>query len=636
MQRHPLGGLVPALLLSVTLGARAVAQETPERPDERPAHPVVLWTFDDDLARPGYLELVRRLGGDAVQCRDGHRLDEVQARGLAWYEDHAVGKGVLALRPADAEPAWERFWEARREPWPDAEVRARPVSWHDPVVRAELLDRARSAAARGADGALGVVLEDEPGIGVRANPTDWDLSPARVEAFREWMRSRVEVLAALNERWGTEYESWDEVRPWTTAAIRARELERAVHEWNLAPWMDTREFQDQDFAALIRDLVAASQEEAPELPVGLAGLQAPSAFGGYHYDLLAPACTFLEPYDIGLALPVCRDLSRPGTVLAQTVFPSPEDDHRLARWRLWTGVARGADLTIVWSSHDLVERESLEPTAYARALVGEIAVLRRIAPLLAAAEPVDHGVRVLLSQPSVRVRWMRDSVPDGDTWPRRFGSYEAEHSTAIRQRVAAWAGLGPHEVRFVGDAELAGGLDERARLLVLPDALALSDAQVAAVEEFVAAGGSVVQDAESGAYDDAGRARDVAALPAGERVVVDPGFLRLGSLASRACPSGVEVHAYRSTGEEPVPVELRHLRLDGRRVVVAVPRWRARVRADGSSTGTVPAGRWTLVLEPRSPAAAEGRDETHDRALSGKRWTLEAPSHRALVVTWRE
>lgn len=635
MQRHSRVGPAPVLAL-LTLAALAIAQESPKPAAERPAHPVVLWTFDDDLLRPDYLALVREAGADAVQSRRGHGLDAIRAAGLSWYEDHAVGKGVLALRKSDADPVWEEFWRDREVAWPSERVRSRPVSWHDPIVRAELRDRTRAAARRGADAALAVVLEDEPGIGIRSNPTDWDLSDARVEVFREWMRARVPVLAALNERWGTEYADWAEVRPWTTAAIRARELPRDPDAWNLAPWMDTREFQDEDFAAVVSELVEVSQKEAEGLPVGLAGLQAPSAFGGYDYERLAPTCTFLEPYDIGLAMPICADLARPGSVIAQTVFPSPDDGHRRGIWRFWMGVLRGAELSIVWSSHDAVTREGMEPTGYLRALTAEFAVLRRVAPAIAGSEPLDQGVRILLSQPSVRVRWMRDSVVDGNTWPRRFGSYEAQHSTAITQREAAWGALVRHEAGFIGTRQLAAGLSDDVKLLVLPDALALSDAEIASVRAAVEAGTTVVLDGEAGRYDEAGRARDEPALCAGEGIVVDPGFHRLGPLAAELIDGPVEVVAYRTGTEERVDVELRHRVLGDRRLLVAAPRWQARVRADGSSEGAIPDGEWTLVVRPRSKRVTEARDLGQDRALTGERWVLTAPTARAIVVRWRE
>jgi len=122
--------------------------------------------------------------------------------------------------------------------------------------------------------------------------------------------------------------------------------------WNLAPWMETREFEDRTFAALVAHLVEVAKEAAPGVPCGITGTQAPSAFGGWDYGALRSSMTFVEPYDIGLALPICRDLFPRGTVIAQTVFPSSQaaDDDLLPRWRLLARASpAAANATIVWS-----------------------------------------------------------------------------------------------------------------------------------------------------------------------------------------------------------------------------------------------------------------------------------------------
>ena len=47
---------------------------------------------------------------------------------------------------------------------------------------------------------------------------------------------------------------------------------------------------------------------------------------------------------------------------------------------------------------------------------------------------VDDRIAVHYSQASIRAHWMFDSRADGDTWPRRFSSYEASHSRFARVR----------------------------------------------------------------------------------------------------------------------------------------------------------------------------------------------------------
>jgi hypothetical protein len=292
-------------------------------------------------------------------------------------------------------------------------------------------------------------------------------------------------------------------------------------------------------------------------------------------------------------------------------------------WLLWRGVARGANATIVWSSKDVVLRDGattggigapLAPWAQ-RLAVGllplegggerdEAAEGRPGAgAALSRAHPLDEGVLVLLSQPSVQVRWMLDSVDDGATWMRRFGSHEAAHSTAIRSRDAAWHALSDRGRRFADARDVAAGRRARPRLLVLPDPLALGADLRARIAGWIAEGTRVVADGPS-PFDGDGRAlpEEEATLPG---VVVDPGFERLRALAEDALgPPLLRVRG-RTVSPEPtsppsrggaaspptdVPFEIG-LYADGRRrYAVCVPIFPERTSDGGSADVTLPAG----------------------------------------------
>lgn len=597
----------------------------------------MLWTFDDDAARPGFAGAVRELGADAVSAAPSQDPAPFAAKGLTWYEDAAAGKGVLGLRDKDSKPAWDRFWEARRDEWPAAAVRARPVCLRDPAVVKSLEAETARSARRATKGAFAIALDDESSMTVRADPGDWCLCDRCVDAFREEMRGKYREVAALNEAWATAYAGWDEVRPWTTAAAKARVRGRPPEQWNLAPWMETRAFQDRTFASLVAHLRDVALREAPGVPCGITGTQAPSAFGGWDYGLLAKSMSFVEPYDIGLALPICRDLFPPGTVIAQTVFPSGGDE-LVARWRLWRGVARGANCTIVWSSHDALEREGAPAlTPYGRALAADLALLSAPGGLgskLGNARPSSDAAVILYSQASVDVRWMLDSVEDGDTWPKRLGSYEAAHSKAIAAREAAWRAWSHLAPRFADVRDVVA--DPRvldARDVLAPDLICVSAAERAALAKVSAdrlrASGPI------GLFDELGRAT---APVAADRVRIDPEFAT--DVPRHKMESCVDVTVTRTDGGPAPRVELGLFSTGDGEAIVLVPAW----DQSGGGEVRIPRTKLTFTIEqvtqagltsPPVPVKDVVDLRTGKRLGRVARWTAESDAAGGLVFELR-
>ena len=117
---------------------------------------------------------------------------------------------------------------------------------------------------------------------------------------------------------------------------------------------------------------------------------------------------------------------------------------------------------------------------------------------------------ILYSQASFRTRWLLDRRADGRPWVAMDSAAEWDDATPWRRameaalRTLAQAGLQP---RFVSDAMVAAGalragaLDGGVRLVLLPQALALSPDAAAALRDFVAGGGVLVADAEPGRFD---------------------------------------------------------------------------------------------------------------------------------------
>ena len=117
-----------------------------------------------------------------------------------------------------------------------------------------------------------------------------------------------------------------------------------------------------------------------------------------------------------------------------------------------------------------------------------------IAARLIAATPVIDPVAILVSPPSFRVHWLLERRADGIAWEKRDSETEGGHATADRRAlsrtVQLLTGLGVRPL-FVSPTMLAGGGLRTAgmRMLVLPQSIALSDAEAAAIRDFIAGGG---------------------------------------------------------------------------------------------------------------------------------------------------
>jgi glycosyl hydrolase family 42 (putative beta-galactosidase) len=125
---------------------------------------------------------------------------------------------------------------------------------------------------------------------------------------------------------------------------------------------------------------------------------------------------------------------------------------------------------------------------------------------------VEDRIAIHYSQASIRAHWMFDSREDGDTWPRRFSSYEATHSRFARvrgsfARLIADLGYQPHFVSYEqierGNLLRRGNSEERAPgVLLLPQSVAMSRRECEQVAAFVRAGGTVIADNMTATMDE--------------------------------------------------------------------------------------------------------------------------------------
>ncbi|MBN8890947.1 MAG: hypothetical protein BGP12_20415 [Rhodospirillales bacterium 70-18] len=406
-----------------------------------------------------------------------HRWTPEHPRQVTWLFDEA--KRRYRANPAD----------------PAAFMRTPSLS--DPAWLERIAQRLRAHGAAFAPlRPLYYSLGDETGIADLAAAWDFDRSPESLAAMRVWLRAQYGSLAALNRQWGSAFAGWDAVVPQTTTQALART------DGNYAAWTDFRSFMDGAFAHALRVGTDAVHAGDPAGLAGIEGTQAPGP-GGYDYIRLAGAVDVMEMYAGGDSIDIARSFN-PGLVVLTTSFGAGPEELR----RIWHSLLLGARGLLIWDDSGDFVSDSGTPNTRAREMAPLLRELRDgLGAQLIASPPAPGPVAILYSPPSQHVLWLLARRGEATPWTERTSAIEGADDNPMRVAIGAAVrglthlGLTP---RFVSPAMLADGVLQGAqapRALVLPQAVALSPAEAAAIRRFVAAGGVVVADGTPGQYD---------------------------------------------------------------------------------------------------------------------------------------
>ena len=475
---------------------------------------------------PQQLEGLKRLGFTGSKLRaTGGQIDPAElaahiASGLPWfleniatdfyapYHRYVPGKSVTYL--------FDEAKTRRRANPADPTVFFRDPSLSDPAWQQRIDARlTKIVADQSRYHPLFYNLADESGIGDLAAAWDADTSRVSLAAMRDWLKTQYPSLAALNTEWATAFPTWDAVEPMLTDAALART------DANYAAWGDFKAWMDLAFARAVRAGTDALHRADPTALAALEGGQLPG-WGGYDYFQLAPAVDVFEIYDEANNVAIAH-AANPDAILLRTSF-GPGDAAQT--WRNLLGGGRG---TIVWDEGDGVVHPDGSPTPRGTELFNLVTAIRAVAPIIMASKPDPDPVAVLVSQASFRLQWLLDRRA-GAPWSDRGAGREYEDNAwrASRretlQRLSA-LGIEPH---LLSSPMLeAGALDQAGiKTLMLPHAIALSDAELAAIRAFVARGGTVLADTEPGLFD--GHLRRRPAPPLTDIAPVSEAIMRRG------------------------------------------------------------------------------------------------------------
>ena len=437
---------------------------------------------------------VDRAGREAIQAVDlGYYLENVATDFYAPYHRYTAGKPVTwAFDAAKARLRAGDVTAFEREPGLlDAAWLAR--------VRARLRD-----VAAAEPGALFVNLADESGVGDLAAAWDADTGAASLAGMRAWLQTQYATVEALNAQWGTAFPAWDSVVPELTDAALRRTDE------NYSAWSDFKAWTDVAFARAVRTGVEGVHEGRSGMRAALEGGQVPG-WGGYDYALLAPSLDVMEIYDFGEALDLALAFN-PALIPLRTSFGRGAAEAHAS----WRSVLHGGRGMIVWDEADDVAAPDGTPGPRGREIAAFAAALAPVFPALRDAAPDPDPVAILVDQESFRLTWLLDRRASDHDWAARDAEREYDDNAWRASRRVLVQGLAETGVQpaFVSTAMVeAGRLPPGTKLLLLPHAIALSDAAVAGIRAFQAGGGTVLADTEPGVFDGHGRRRATLPLP---------------------------------------------------------------------------------------------------------------------------
>ena len=341
-------------------------------------------------------------------------------------------------------------------------------------------------------------LGDETGIANLSAFWDFDYSDESLNAMREWLKERYSTLGALNRQWGSHFDDWELVVPETTNEAMKRTDD------NFSSWADMKEWMDVAYARALKMGNDAVRSVDADAYVGIGGGQAPG-WGGYDYWRISRALTAIEPYDIGNNIEILRSFN-PRIPVVTTAFAHGPAEKR----RVWHEVLHGNRGLVLWDDkHEYITSGGEIPQRGQETAPYYNELRNGLGALLIASRRQADPIAIHYSQASMRVEWMLKHKPHGDAWVRRGASAEFVDNDFLRLR-ESWCRIVEDlglQYNFVAYAQVEQGelLRGGYRALVLPRSSALSAAEVEAIREFVAQGGTLIADGVPGAFDEHAR-----------------------------------------------------------------------------------------------------------------------------------
>ena len=313
----------------------------------------------------------------------------------------------------------------------------------------------------------------------------------------------------------TTFKNWAEVRAFYLRYDKELAEVQSTRGWNLAPWSDFRNFMDATFADAVLRAAVVCKTEDPAARCATEGGQAPFAFGWYNYEQVLRVVDVIEPYNIGNNVEIVRSL-KPATIMLSTVgydhqpgTPVTAEDrlrqHQAVR-PVWWELFHSHQGTIIWDNQEVtgtfVDLKTGQLTLPAETFRDVFLELRSgLGMLVMASQRSQSEIAIHYSHPSVQAHWLLENVKKARHWMvDTVEAYVTSRFIAVRN---SWTKLTEDvqvQYDFVSATQVASGALSlgKFRVFILPESIAISEAEAEQIRAFAQAGGIVVADFRCG------------------------------------------------------------------------------------------------------------------------------------------
>ncbi len=411
----------------------------------------------------------------------------------AFYDGGGVGYGPYANQWWI--PYATRFTDAKTDWYQPAPTRkpgdlVRDPCLTNPDYRQKVTDLLTKCATRGLQYSTSDFTLGDENMFVSGG---WDLcfSDTCNEDFRRWARETYGSLEQLNAEWGSSFKNWAEVKSQT--------LEEAKKTGNLVPWVDHRLHMETVWAGIHDFSREVIKQTVPHARVGYEGSDTvATSWQADDYWQLAKAMNLNNIYYRDFLSLAVRDFSTPDTLLGAGWFGGYAGNRNepFMRWFPWRTLFKGANSFWVWNGFGsagsvMAFDTSLYP--FFKAACQEIAEIKQGPGKLLMNTAREHdGIALLWSNSSVHLATATPGFP----------AIDGTLSSMVM--ILHDCGL---EAKVLSYAEVKQGklTNSDFKVLLLPSAQALSPAEVAAIKQFAANGGTVIADLRPAVTDEHGK-----------------------------------------------------------------------------------------------------------------------------------
>jgi len=361
----------------------------------------------------------------------------------------------------------------------DSDETVRKPCLSDPEVRRKMADTARTLAADELPfRPLFAYLRDETSLVKPSRDLDVCSCEFCRKRFRSWLKERYGDIAKLNERWHTNYRSWDELGFVTYKQVRGKET--------FAPWLMYRRFMDWTWAEGIIWTKQNARKGDPGVMCALANTFGMNPFSGRDYYLLSKANDYLMEYPretrsttpIGFIFDTVRSF-RPGMKDHPWIGYRFDDEPIIYApwWTLFhgaTGCAVYGTMSVAAGRNSWAEIfPTLQHTRRGMLYARELKEIKRgIGKLIMTSRRTPTPIAILWSQPSFYAAWAMSDQEGYPTNTRKTNVYSQHFASRYGFRHAVLAS--GRQFDYVCEEQILEGALKKYSCLVMPASYAVS------------------------------------------------------------------------------------------------------------------------------------------------------------------